>query len=229
MENEVGCECQLCGGRRGVVFCGAHGGRLCLQCDRALHQAHGGAGDHPRAPLCDSCNAAAAELRLNDGATLCGPCAYPYAYAYPYTYTYVYTGCPTPLEMMRLLHAAPPPPPATCSLQQRGGEGEELLPTLLSATATPNTATAAPMAMPPPPLQHHTTTSLIMMVRTIHKREERNRAKLRYNDKKKTRKFSKQIKYACRKAGADARKRVKGRFAKASSSSSSSSSIDHRL
>uniref|UniRef100_A0A0E0HJJ8 CCT domain-containing protein n=1 Tax=Oryza nivara TaxID=4536 RepID=A0A0E0HJJ8_ORYNI len=76
------------------------------------------------------------------------------------------------------------------------------------------------MAMPPPPLQHHTTTSLIMMVRTIHKREERNRAKLR---------FSKQIKYACRKAGADARKRVKGRFAKASSSSSSSSSIDHRL
>uniref|UniRef100_A0A0E0HJJ9 B box-type domain-containing protein n=1 Tax=Oryza nivara TaxID=4536 RepID=A0A0E0HJJ9_ORYNI len=127
MENEVGCECQLCGGRRGVVFCGAHGGRLCLQCDRALHQAHGGAGDHPRAPLCDSCNAAAAELRLNDGATLCGPCAYPYAYAYPYTYTYVYTGCPTPLEMMRLLHAAPPPPFTTTRRRRRRATSNSLI------------------------------------------------------------------------------------------------------
>ncbi|KAM0824794.1 hypothetical protein ACQ4PT_069979 [Festuca glaucescens] len=47
------------------------------------------------------------------------------------------------------------------------------------------------------------------------KREERDRAKLRYNEKKKNRKFCKQIMYASRKARADTRKRVKGRFAKA--------------
>ncbi|CAN6202874.1 unnamed protein product [Urochloa humidicola] len=50
------------------------------------------------------------------------------------------------------------------------------------------------------------------------KREERERAKLRYNEKKKNRSFCKQIMYASRKARADTRKRVKGRFAKASTS-----------
>ncbi|XP_042502748.1 putative zinc finger protein CONSTANS-LIKE 11 isoform X2 [Macadamia integrifolia] len=43
----------------------------------------------------------------------------------------------------------------------------------------------------------------------------RDKAKLRYNEKKKTRTFGKQIKYASRKARADTRKRVKGRFVKA--------------
>ncbi|CAD6338089.1 unnamed protein product [Miscanthus lutarioriparius] len=47
------------------------------------------------------------------------------------------------------------------------------------------------------------------------KREERERAKQRYNEKKKNRRFCKQIMYASRKARADTRKRVKGRFAKA--------------
>ncbi|KAG0512298.1 hypothetical protein BDA96_10G001300 [Sorghum bicolor] len=47
------------------------------------------------------------------------------------------------------------------------------------------------------------------------KREERERAKQRYNEKKKNRRFYKQIMYASRKARADTRKRVKGRFAKA--------------
>ncbi|CAN1161178.1 Zinc finger protein CONSTANS-LIKE 12 [Linum perenne] len=43
----------------------------------------------------------------------------------------------------------------------------------------------------------------------------RYQAKLRYNEKKKTRTFGKQIRYASRKARADTRKRVKGRFVKA--------------
>ncbi|OEL38528.1 hypothetical protein BAE44_0000454 [Dichanthelium oligosanthes] len=50
------------------------------------------------------------------------------------------------------------------------------------------------------------------------KREERERAKLRYNEKKKNRRFCKQVMYASRKARADTRKRVKGRFAKACNS-----------
>ncbi|XP_016435216.1 putative zinc finger protein CONSTANS-LIKE 11 [Nicotiana tabacum] len=43
----------------------------------------------------------------------------------------------------------------------------------------------------------------------------RNEAKMRYNEKKKTRTFRKQIRYASRKVRADTRRRVKGRFVKA--------------
>ncbi|GKV41234.1 hypothetical protein SLEP1_g48800 [Rubroshorea leprosula] len=43
----------------------------------------------------------------------------------------------------------------------------------------------------------------------------RSNAVLRYKEKKKTRKFEKRVRYASRKARADVRKRVKGRFVKA--------------
>ncbi|XP_068644626.1 zinc finger protein CONSTANS-LIKE 12-like [Aristolochia californica] len=45
--------------------------------------------------------------------------------------------------------------------------------------------------------------------------QARDKAKMRYNEKKKTRTFGKQIRYASRKVRADNRKRVKGRFVKA--------------
>ncbi|XP_038713082.1 zinc finger protein CONSTANS-LIKE 12-like isoform X2 [Tripterygium wilfordii] len=45
--------------------------------------------------------------------------------------------------------------------------------------------------------------------------QARDKAKMRYKDKKKMRMFGKQIRYASRKARADTRKRVKGRFVKA--------------
>ncbi|CAL0328965.1 unnamed protein product [Lupinus luteus] len=45
--------------------------------------------------------------------------------------------------------------------------------------------------------------------------QARERAKLRYFEKKKTRRFGKQIRYESRKARADTRRRVKGRFVKA--------------
>ncbi|XP_038901850.1 zinc finger protein CONSTANS-LIKE 9-like [Benincasa hispida] len=44
---------------------------------------------------------------------------------------------------------------------------------------------------------------------------DRNSAVLRYKEKKKTRKFEKTVRYATRKARADVRRRVKGRFVKA--------------
>ncbi|KAF9589057.1 hypothetical protein IFM89_018319 [Coptis chinensis] len=45
--------------------------------------------------------------------------------------------------------------------------------------------------------------------------QARDQAKMRYKEKKKNRTFGKQIRYASRKARADTRKRVKGRFVKA--------------
>ncbi|MBL2098194.1 hypothetical protein ELI75_30985, partial [Klebsiella pneumoniae] len=43
----------------------------------------------------------------------------------------------------------------------------------------------------------------------------RTSAVMRYKEKKKSRKFEKRVRYASRKARADVRKRVKGRFVKA--------------
>ncbi|XP_021314480.1 zinc finger protein CONSTANS-LIKE 15 [Sorghum bicolor] len=50
--------------------------------------------------------------------------------------------------------------------------------------------------------------------------EKREQAKQRYKDKRKNRRFGKQIMYVSRKVRADTRNRVKGRFAKASTSGS---------
>ncbi|KAK6947067.1 CCT domain, partial [Dillenia turbinata] len=46
--------------------------------------------------------------------------------------------------------------------------------------------------------------------------KNRGNAMLRYKEKKKTRRYDKHIRYESRKAKADTRKRVKGRFVKAS-------------
>ncbi|CAK9179057.1 unnamed protein product [Ilex paraguariensis] len=46
--------------------------------------------------------------------------------------------------------------------------------------------------------------------------KNRGNAMLRYKEKKKTRRYEKHIRYESRKARADTRKRVKGRFVKAS-------------
>lgn len=48
--------------------------------------------------------------------------------------------------------------------------------------------------------------------------QNRGHAMLRYKEKKKTRRYEKHIRYESRKARADTRKRVKGRFVKASDS-----------
>ncbi|CAM0912304.1 unnamed protein product [Alopecurus aequalis] len=117
---------------------------------------------------------------------------------------------------------------STALLQSMGNDHHQSL--LLDGFPTfcPN----LPLISPPPPPEngnlHETTQPPQMLamdekaaahqqdpVTMTKKREERDRAKLRYNEKKKNRKFCKQIMYASRKARADTRKRVKGRFAKA--------------
>ncbi|KAJ4730261.1 zinc finger protein CONSTANS-LIKE 9-like [Melia azedarach] len=50
---------------------------------------------------------------------------------------------------------------------------------------------------------------------TTYTSASRSKAVMRYKEKKKTRKFDKRVRYASRKARADVRKRVKGRFVKA--------------
>ncbi|KAJ1257491.1 hypothetical protein BS78_10G000800 [Paspalum vaginatum] len=82
------------------------------------------------------------------------------------------------------------------------------LPQQSSTAPLPESAAAAGYAQDPQPPQ--------MTAEAKKKKKlERERAKLRYNEKKK-RRFCRPIMYASRKARADTRKRVKGRFAKAS-------------
>ncbi|KAL6629314.1 hypothetical protein ACP70R_029079 [Stipagrostis hirtigluma subsp. patula] len=57
-------------------------------------------------------------------------------------------------------------------------------------------------------------------------REKRQQAKQRYNEKKKNRRFGKQIMYESRKARADTRNRVKGRFAKSNSDQEPGNNLD---
>ncbi|KAF0911651.1 hypothetical protein E2562_011657 [Oryza meyeriana var. granulata] len=265
--------CQLCGGRRALVFCPAHAAGLCFECDAALH--HAGADDHyglhPRAPICDSCHAAPAHLRSSisgsgsgsDVVMLCRRCA-PQATSSSWPPVTTYTGCPSPKEMVRILSTEAPsaqpdfdawladhllfhddarPPPfdagggGRLTMDRRSSSSAAMPPhptglqqqVLFSAAPcsninttsnnnsnpnpNPNRQQIMPPPPPPPPAQHH------LMISSNKKREERNRAKLRYNNKKMRRKFCTHIMYTCRKATADSRKRVKGRFARASSSS----------
>ncbi|KAE8792270.1 putative zinc finger protein [Hordeum vulgare] len=103
-------------------------------------------------------------------------------------------GFPTFCPSMPLM-SPPPPPPENGTGCHDANQPSQMLPTDEQATAA----------------HHQQDPSTI-----AKKREERDRAKQRYNEKKKNRKFCKQIMYASRKARADTRKRVKGRFAKAS-------------
>uniref|UniRef100_A0A453Q9E1 CCT domain-containing protein n=1 Tax=Aegilops tauschii subsp. strangulata TaxID=200361 RepID=A0A453Q9E1_AEGTS len=107
--------------------------------------------------------------------------------------SYLLDGFPTFCPSMPLM--SPPPPPENGTSCHDANQPSQML-------ATDEQAAAA---------HHQQDPSTI-----AKKREERDRAKQRYNEKKKNRKFCKQIMYASRKARADTRKRVKGRFAKAS-------------
>ncbi|KAF7819366.1 zinc finger protein CONSTANS-LIKE 15-like [Senna tora] len=67
--------------------------------------------------------------------------------------------------------------------------------------------------------------SMIPKVRLEEIAKNRGDAMLRYREKKKTRRYDKQIRYESRKARADMRKRVKGRFVKASDTAETDAQI----
>ncbi|RCV19761.1 hypothetical protein SETIT_4G001600v2 [Setaria italica] len=120
-------------------------------------------------------------------------------------------------RMLAECHAADLSPAASCQLQPQQAVTMPAPPPVqpwqsdAAAAALPFCTMPLPESPSQPPPQQDASA-------VAKKREERERAKLRYNEKKKNRRFCKQIMYASRKARADTRKRVKGRFAKASTS-----------
>ncbi|KAJ1257493.1 hypothetical protein BS78_10G000800 [Paspalum vaginatum] len=233
--------CRSCATRDAIVFCLHCGVRLCLHCDAAVHGANAAAWLHARAPLCDACGAAAGATALRcaaASATLCTGCGGAPSGTGTSCSVTPYTGCPGPAELVRLISVEAPqrqqdfeawlaeklaqdPEAAggwdvaveTARLEKMVADccchTELQLPQQSSTAPLPESAAAAGYAQDPQPPQ--------MTAEAKKKKKlERERAKLRYNEKKKRSRFCRPIMYASRKARADTRKRVKGRFAKAS-------------
>ncbi|KAG2608799.1 hypothetical protein PVAP13_4KG014167 [Panicum virgatum] len=209
--------CQSCATHDAIVFCLLCGARLCLPCDAALHAA---AGLHPRARLCDKCNLAPAALRCDD-VTLCAGCA---GHGPPASALVAqYTGCPAPKDLVRIISTETPPQQDALEVWIADKLLEDDAGQLMEAgwDVAEETAKLEKMLSDLSSSSALVAPSQSCLIRTDDKkRQERERAKLRYAEKKKkNRRFCKQIMYASRKARADTRKRVKGRFAKASTTS----------
>ncbi|KAL6606433.1 hypothetical protein ACP70R_042086 [Stipagrostis hirtigluma subsp. patula] len=104
-------DCHLCAARNAVVFCPVEPARLCLPCDATVHGATALASLHSRAPLCDGCRSAPAAMRCDAEIALCTHCADRHAAAGGARARVTqYTGCPAPVEIVRLLSVDAPQP-----------------------------------------------------------------------------------------------------------------------
>ncbi|KAG8076472.1 hypothetical protein GUJ93_ZPchr0006g44745 [Zizania palustris] len=101
----VDAPCDSCRELRALVHCAQHDARLCLLCDLAAHAA---APSHQRAPLCDSCYAAPADV-CGDDLALCAVCAADAA-RHCHRPAATYTGFPAAAELARILLLDTPSP-----------------------------------------------------------------------------------------------------------------------
>uniref|UniRef100_A0A804R255 Uncharacterized protein n=1 Tax=Zea mays TaxID=4577 RepID=A0A804R255_MAIZE len=215
--------CRSCAVHDAIIFCHCCDARLCLHCDAAVHGATEAGALHPRARLCDACGAAPAALRCDGTVTLCAVCVGRGAPGVTRTRVATYTGCPGPAEMVRLISVDPP------QLEQDFEAWlADKLPRLVveeDVGLPPDWDVAVETARLEKMLAEccEPETEMQMLLQDASamakKREGRERAKQRYIEKRKNRRFCKQIMYASRKARADTRWRVKGRFAKQASAS----------
>lgn len=69
--------CDFCGEGRATVYCRADSARLCLSCDRQVHNANALSQRHLRTLLCDGCNTRPAAVRCEScQSSLCQTCDY---------------------------------------------------------------------------------------------------------------------------------------------------------
>ncbi|KAG6523658.1 zinc finger protein CONSTANS-LIKE 13-like [Zingiber officinale] len=69
--------CDFCGNARALLFCRADAARLCIACDRHVHNANVVSSQHRRALLCDGCRSAPASILCASShcrALLCSNC-----------------------------------------------------------------------------------------------------------------------------------------------------------
>jgi hypothetical protein len=197
--------CQSCATHDAIVFCLLCGARLCLPCDAALHAA---AGLHPRARLCDKCNVAPAALRCDD-VTLCAGCGGRGPPPPAGALVTQYTGCPAPTDLVRILSTETPQQQDAMEvwladklphLLDDGEDDAQLmegwdvaeetakLEKMLNDLSSPWQSNDAFHTMPPPEsVRPPQTPQQDADSAIVKKRQERERAKLRYTEKKKKR------------------------------------------
>ncbi|CAA6661857.1 unnamed protein product [Spirodela intermedia] len=207
-------ECDSCNGATAVLFCRADSAFLCAACDGVVHGANRFASRHERVRICEVCEQAPAAVFCKaDAAMLCAACDADVHSANP---------------LARRHHRQPvvpfrdsPPPPASSSpggepTGAGAGAGDFetappvklrfLIPCLqMSSSEVGTVPEASATAEVTNPYGAATAAAL---------GTAREARLMRYREKRSNRRFEKTIRYASRKAYAETRPRVKGRFAK---------------
>ncbi|CAA6675133.1 unnamed protein product [Spirodela intermedia] len=197
-------ECDSCNGATAVLFCRADSAFLCAACDGVVHGANRFASRHERVRICEVCEQAPAAVFCKaDAAMLCAACdadvhsANPLARRHHRQPVVPFRDSPPPPASSSPggEPTAPAPAPETCKDEEAGMSSSEVG-TVPEASATAEVtnpygaATAAALGT------------------------AREARLMRYREKRSNRRFEKTIRYASRKAYAETRPRVKGRFAK---------------
>lgn len=238
-----GAACAVCGGAA-AVYCAADAAALCTPCDAAVHAANPLASRHERVPLSMAAAVAAASGVYDD---LFAPDDI------DAVSSWAAAPAPAPAQGQGSPQNGSSSTSFTTTSDNSGAEGRSLFELLsdvdLAATCVTGAGGYLPDGVAPvhhgaaplwaqPGLQAAAWTTMwspadaaagvvgvpgaaAAVVAAAAEREARVQ---RYREKRKNRKFQKTIRYASRKAYAEARPRIKGRFVKRAAGTSSSSS-----
>ncbi|KAG8046845.1 hypothetical protein GUJ93_ZPchr0008g13172 [Zizania palustris] len=222
-----GAACAVCGGAA-AVYCAADAAALCAPCDAAVHAANPLASRHERVPLVVALAGASSGVydlfAADDDASSWPARARAPAQGSPNDSSSSFSNDSAAGAERSLFDLLSDVDIMACGGAGLSGlvsaadvvapHGEAplwLLPGQLAASAAALTSWSPPESAVVP-------TAAAAVVAAAADREARVR---RYREKRKNRKFQKTIRYASRKAYAEARPRIKGRFVKRASSSSS--------
>ncbi|KAL6842235.1 hypothetical protein ACP4OV_027883 [Aristida adscensionis] len=217
------CACAVCGGAA-AVYCAADAAALCAHCDAAVHAANPLASRHDRVPLAAAASASGVYDALFaaddvDAASSWSPAAAAAAQGLGSpandSSSASFTTSDSGAAEMSLFDLLSDVDLTAC------GAGAQLPDGVApvhhgAAAAAPFWAQAGLAAWALPPAAEASAAvpaaaAVAAVVAAAAEREERVR---RYREKRKNRKFQKTIRYASRKAYAEARPRIKGRFVK---------------
>uniref|UniRef100_A0A0E0ASV3 CCT domain-containing protein n=1 Tax=Oryza glumipatula TaxID=40148 RepID=A0A0E0ASV3_9ORYZ len=230
-----GAACGVCGGAA-TVYCAADAAALCVPCDAAVHAANPLASRHDRVPLAVAMAAASSgvydHLFAPDDDAASSWAAAAAAGA----------------AVQGQGQGSPNDSSSSFTNDSAGGGAERSLFDLLSdvdimscggggLASSFDGAAAPPLWLHPGQLAALTpwspadsvvvpTSAAGAVAAAAAAREEREERVRRYREKRKNRKFQKTIRYASRKAYAEARPRIKGRFVKRATTAAASSSSD---
>ncbi|XP_078445557.1 zinc finger protein CONSTANS-LIKE 3-like [Wolffia australiana] len=202
--------CDACGGGAAAVYCEADAAFLCGACDVSVHAANEISSRHVRVRVCDACErAAAAVFCAADAAFLCAACDGAVHSANPLS-------CRHPRLPVNALSHYPPltSQPPIKALDQDLADLDSFFSDVDVDFAPTATSSSEAATVPDTGAMTEVTKPGYAAVVAAAVGPEREARLMRYREKRSSRRFEKTIRYASRKAYAEMRPRVKGRFAK---------------